>query len=125
MSIEFPYPRLHAYQTATALLATVDILAATLPRGHADLAGRLRRAASSIQANIAEGAGELAAPEKARFYRLALRSATECGALVDQCREVMRSDDDAAYEASVLLDRVVAMTTRLVQRFGGSESGSG
>jgi four helix bundle protein len=82
MTIEFPYTRLHAYQAATAFVVTVDIITASLPRGRAYLVDRLRRAATSIQANIAEGAGEFSAPDKARFYRMALRSAVECGALL-------------------------------------------
>jgi hypothetical protein len=51
MTIEFPYTRLHAYQAATAFVVTVDIITASLPRGRAYLVDRLRRAATSIQAN--------------------------------------------------------------------------
>ncbi len=118
MTIEFPYTRLHAYQAATAFVVTVDVLTATLPRGRAYLVDQLRRAATSIQANIAEGAGEFSPPDKARFYRMALRSATECGALLDQCSDLKLSDEDAVFEAKVLLSRIVGMTTRLVKRFG-------
>ena len=118
--MEFPYSRLHAYQAAAAFVVTVDVITTALPRGRAYLVDQLRRAAtSSIQANLAEGAGEFSAPDKARFYRMALRSAAECGALLDQCADLKLSDEDAVYEARVLLDRVIAMTTRLVQRFSG------
>ena len=37
----------------------------------ASLADQLQRAATSIPLNIADGAGEFSASEKARFYRMA------------------------------------------------------
>jgi len=116
--MEFPYTRLHAYQSAAAFVVCVDVIAAALPRGRAYLVDQLRRAATSVQANIAEGAGEFSPPDKARFYRIALRSATECGSLLDTCQNLKLCNADALYEARVLLDRVIGMTTRLVQRFG-------
>lgn len=122
MSTAFPFSRLHAYQAATSFVIRVDSIAGMLPRGRAYLVDQLRRAASSIQANIAEGAGEFSPPDKARFYRMALRSASECGALLDQCRGLELSEERAVEEAYVLLDRIVAMTTGLVRRFGGGGS---
>ncbi len=115
--MEFPYTRLHAYQAAAAFVVSVDLVTAALPRGRAYLVAPLRRASLSIQANIAEGAAELSPPDKARFYRMALRSAAECASLLDACAKLSLSDGDALYEARVLLDRVIAMTTRLAQRF--------
>jgi four helix bundle protein len=50
----------------------------TLPWGN-----QLRRATTSICLNIAEGAGEFSAKEKAPFYRIAKRAATECAAILD------------------------------------------
>ena len=64
---EFEHERLDVYKAAIEFLVLADALAATLPRGRAYLADQLRRAASSIPFNIAEGAGELAAEEKCRF----------------------------------------------------------
>ena len=63
----FPYSRLEVYQAATTFVASVDYVAAALPRGRGYLVNQLRRAALSIQANIAEGAGEFRPPEKVRF----------------------------------------------------------
>jgi four helix bundle protein len=116
----FPYSRLDAYHAAASFVVVVDAITATLPRGRAYLVDQLRRASTSIQANIAEGAGEFSAPDKARFYRMALRSASECGALLDACANLKLADARALGEAGEVLDRVMAMTTRLVQRFGGS-----
>jgi four helix bundle protein len=64
---EFERERLDVYKAALELLLIADAVAAALPRGRGNLADQLRRAASSISFNIAEGAGEFASDEKARF----------------------------------------------------------
>ncbi len=56
--------------------------------GRAYLSDQLQRAALSIALNIAEGAGEYAVDEKARFYRMAKRSATECAGVLDVCQRL-------------------------------------
>ena len=63
-----------------------------LPRGRAFLSDQLHRAAVSIPLNIAEGAGEFSQGEKARFYRIARRSATECAAILDVCGRLNLAD---------------------------------
>lgn len=79
----FTHERLEAYQQALTFLGLAYAYAASLPRGTAFLADQLRRAATSILLNIAEGAGEASPAEKARFYRIARRSALECAAILD------------------------------------------
>jgi four helix bundle protein len=120
----FPYTRLEAYQAAASFVVLIDGITSALPRGRAYLVDQLRRASMSIQANLAEGAGEFSALDKARFYRMALRSASECGALIDVCANLKLSDERSVDEARGMLDRVVGMTTRLVRRFSDG-SGSG
>jgi four helix bundle protein len=83
---QFTHDRLDVYRASTTFLTQADSVAANLPRGRAYVADQLRRAALSIALNVAEGAGELAAADKARFYRMARRSATECAAILDACR---------------------------------------
>ena len=73
----FEHDRLDMYKAAIEFLALADTIAGALPRGRAYLVDQLRRAATSISLNIAEGAGEFAPADKARFYRMARRSATE------------------------------------------------
>ncbi len=118
--MEFPHTRLDAYHAAAEFVVAADVLARGLPRGRAYLVDQLRRASLSIQANIAEGAGEFSPPDKARFYRMALRSASECAALLDACRRLRLCDDQSLAEAEEMLDRVMAMVTGLVTRFAGS-----
>ncbi len=78
--MDFPHTRLDAYHAAATFVVIADAITQTLPCGRAYLVDQLRRASLSIQANIAEGAGDFSAPDKARFYRMALRSASECAA---------------------------------------------
>jgi four helix bundle protein len=51
------FQRLDVYQRAIELLAVVSEIIEDLPRGHAERADQLIRAAESIVRNIAEGAG--------------------------------------------------------------------
>ena len=60
-----------------------------MPRRWRNLIDQLQRAALSILLNIAEGAGEFAPAEKARFYRIAQRSAIECRAALEAARKLM------------------------------------
>ena len=119
---EFEHERLDVYKAALELLVLADAVAATLPRGRGYLADQLRRAASSIAFNIAEGAGEFASDEKAPFYRMARRSATESAAIFDACRVLSLTTEPASQAGRAILLRIVAMLTAMVKKSG---SGSG
>ena len=69
----------------------------------------------TILLNIAEGAGEYASSEKIRFYRMAKRSATECAAIFDLCRELQLIEEKCYVEVRELLARIVAMLIRMAQ----------
>jgi four helix bundle protein len=120
---EFEHERLDVYKAAIELLVLADAVAATLPRGRGYLADQLRRA-SSISFNIAEGAGEFASDEKARFYRMARRSATASAAIFDACRILSLTTEPSAQAGRAILLRIVAMLTAMVKK-SGSGSGSG
>ena len=121
---EFEHERLDVYKAAIQFLVLADAVAGALPRGRGYLADQLRRAASSISFNIAEGAGEFASEEKARFYRMARRSATESAAILDACRALALTNDESPEAGRGILLRIVAMLTAMVKR-SGSGSGSG
>ena len=124
---EFEHERLDVYKAAIELLVLADAVAATLPRGRgylADQLRRVRRAASSISFNIAEGAGEFANDEKARFYRIARRSATASAAIFDACRVLSLTTEASSQAGRAVLLRIVAMLTAMVKK-SGSDSGSG
>ncbi len=121
----FDHEKLDVYQAAIEFVALADDIVEHLPRGRGYLADQLQRSATSVPLNIAEGAGEFSPSEKARFYRMARRSATECAAVLDVARR-LRLVDDARYEAGrELLLRIVAMLVQMVRRASESGTGSG
>jgi four helix bundle protein len=85
-----------------------------MPGGRMGIDSQLMRAATSIPLNIAEGAGEFSAKDKARFYRIARRSATESAAALDVCVRVGLAGEVEVQPGRTLLRRVVAMLTKMV-----------
>ena len=99
----FDHEKLDVYNAAIDFVALADDVIEHLPRGRGYLADQLQRAATSIALNIAEGAGEFSKKDKARFCRMALRSGTECAALLDVCRKLKLVDEKAASSGRDLL----------------------
>ena len=54
----FDHDKMDVYKVAIEFIGLADEIVAKLPRGRAYLADQLRRAATSVVLNIAEGAGE-------------------------------------------------------------------
>lgn len=114
-SAQFDHDRLDVYHAAIDFIGLAGEIVEALPRGRAYVKDQLGRASLSIATNLAEGAGEFKRKDKARFYRMAARSATECAAIVDVCRKLRIVDDALAQRARERLLRVVAMLTRLAK----------
>jgi len=112
----FDHENLDIYQVAIEFVALADEVVEHLPRGRRYLADQLQRASLSVPLNIAEGAGEF---NKRRFYRMALRSATECAAILDVCRRLKLA------HGPVIFLRIVSMLTRLVKSEKESGTGTG
>jgi four helix bundle protein len=121
----FDHERLDVYRRALELVVVAHEVAANLPKGRGYLTDQLRRAATSVPLNIAEGAGEFAPKDKARFYRIARRSATESAAILDVCRDLELLAEDHHQRARDLLIRIVSMLTRLAQSREAAHSSSG
>ena len=85
-----------------------------LPKGHADLADQLRRAAQSVPQNIAEGCGRTTRADKAKHYTIARGSAMECASHFDVMRVDELIDAELYAQANELLERIVAMLTKLI-----------
>ncbi len=115
----FDHERWDVYQAALELVILISDIVEQLPRGKAYLADQLQRAGTSVPLNIAEGAGEDAINEKARFYRMARRSATECASILDVCHRLRLLDENRYAEGRTLLLRIVAMLTKM----GRAETG--
>jgi four helix bundle protein len=117
----FDHERLEVYRQAIDFVALADVLIEALPRGRSALADQLHRAATSVVLNIAEGAGEFCGHEKARFYRMAKRSATECAAALDVLRVLNLADGARLDAGRQMLLRVVSMLVKLVRSVAGED----
>ena len=108
------FQRLDVYQRAIEFLALVYDVVDELPRGHADRADQLTRAAESVVRNIAEGAGRWSEADSANRYKIARGEAMECAASLDVMR-LRKVITDARYaRGGQLLEGVVAMLTKMV-----------
>ena len=117
----FDHERLDVYQAAIDFVALANEVVERLPRGRGYLADQLQRAATSVPLNVAEGAGEFSGNEKARFYRMAKRSATECAAILDVCRRLSLIEEARFGEGRELLLRIVSMLTKMVRSLARAE----
>ena len=108
--------RLPVYFLARDLDARSGRICAVIARARPDLADQLRRAAASVTLNIAEGAGEYRPLEKARFYRIARRSASECTGILDVILDHgLLTAGELRFERE-LARRIVAQLVRLCKR---------
>ena len=113
---ELDHERLDVYQRALDFVVEATAIRRALPQGCGALADQLDRAAVSIALNIAEGAGEFAPREKARFYRIARRSATESAAVLDVARRMGVASSAEVQAAKATLREIVAMLVRLAKK---------
>ena len=105
--------KLFVYSRALDALTACEEIARRVPAYRSDIIDQLRRASVSITANLAEGAGEFSPADKAKYYRIARRSASECGALLDAIERVIPDPPDTT-KAHALLNEVVALSTNVV-----------
>ena len=111
----FDHERLDVYQTALDFLELTDSLVASLPRGRANLSDQLSRAALSILANVAEGAGKTSPADKRRHYTIARGSSTESAALLDACYRLKLVSESEHRRGKEMLLRIVAMLVKLAR----------
>ena len=111
----FDHDKLDVYQTAIDWVSLAHDIADAPPRGSGNLADQLQRASSSITLNIAEGAGEFSGAEKARFYRIAKRSATECAAALDVAKRRSCITHEHYTQGRSVLLRIVGMLVKLAR----------
>jgi len=105
----FHVQTLDVYKCAVAFLPLGYTLAAL---GDGELASQLRRAALSINLNIAEGSGRFGKDER-RFLIIARGSALECAAVLD-AMQVVGLADPRIPDGHTLLVRIVSMLTKMI-----------
>ena len=108
------FQKLDVYQRSIDFLALTHRVRERLPKGHADLADQLRRAAQSVPQNIAEGCGRTTRADKAKHYAIARGSAMESASHLDVMRVDELIDTELYARGIELLERIVAMLTKLI-----------
>ncbi len=112
---DFDHERMEVYRRALQFVTFADQIRPQILRRRGGLANQMDRASASIVLNIAEGAGEFAKREKARFYRIARRSATECAGILDILRELGLVEQAKLEIGKEQLRMIVAMLIGLVK----------
>ena len=113
--MQFDHEKMNVYRLAIQFQLQVAQLTERLPKGKGYLTDQLNRAALSICLNIAEGAGEFSKKDKARFYRISKRSATECAAVIDVCDNLKLADVSLLMDCRKSLISIVSMLIKLVK----------
>ena len=112
------YERLEVYQVAQEFFKIAIEIIKHLPAGHADLADQIKRAAQSCMQNIGEGAGKRTPADCRKYFDNARGSAMECGVHLDICNVANLAERELIQKGKGLLEREVAMLTRLGQSQG-------
>jgi four helix bundle protein len=110
----FAFERLIVYQRAIDFSDNVCELTTTFPRGYYFLTDQLNRAALSIPANIAEGNGRFAKPDRKNFFGIARGSVQECVPLLELARRrtLLEPDRHAATKSD--LEETARMLSGLI-----------
>jgi len=108
-----PTPRLLAHDLALEAAARAIALAAAVPPRLRPIADQLLRAAASVPANLAEGRGRTGR-DRVHHLRIAYGSALEAASHLEPLARVGAVDPRRAPRALALLDRVRALTWRLI-----------
>jgi len=112
----FAHQRLDAYHVALELYRGVELLAAGLPRGYADLKDQLRRSAAATVRHVAEGANRVAPRDKAARFALARAECGECEATLEMAEVVGVGAPGPVRSLRRDADRVAAMLVGLLRR---------
>ena len=108
------FQRLDVYQRAIEFLALVFDVTGELPKGHAERADQLVRAAESVVRNIAEAAGRCSPADCAKHHKIARGEAMECAASLDVMRIRGVISEERYARGIRLLEGVVAMLTKMI-----------
>jgi four helix bundle protein len=84
-------------------------------KGHRNAKDQRLRASQAIPLNIAEGNGKATDGDRRRYFEIARGSALECGAVQDVLQVCNAISSEENNKAKALLDRIVAMLTKLGQ----------
>ena len=111
----FGHEKLDVYRLAIEYVGWVFHFCEDL-KGNRNAKDQIIRASQSIPLNIAEGNGKATDGDRRRYFEIARGSALECAAVQDVLQVCGALSVDENSKGKVLLDRMVAMLTRLGQR---------
>ncbi len=111
----FGHEKLDAYRAAIEYVGWAFRLCEQL-KAHRNAEDQLLRASQAIPLSIAEGNGKATEGERRRFFEIARGSALECGAIQNVLEVCGAPAPEENANAKKLLDRIVAMLTKLGQR---------
>lgn len=111
----FGHEKLDVYRAAIEYVGWAYSFCQNL-KGHRHAKDQLVRPSQAIPLNVAEGNGKATAGDRRRFFEIARGSALECGAIQDVLQVCGAIDVAENAKAKALLDRIVAMLTKLGQR---------
>jgi len=109
----FSHETLDVYQVSLKYNSWVHSHCGTLGGTDRHAKDQLLRASLSISLNIAEGNGRVTEGDRRRFFEIARSSALECAAIQDVLEIYNAISSEKNHEGKKLLDRIVAMLTRL------------
>jgi four helix bundle protein len=112
----FDFRHFEVYVKARYLFRGTYQLALAIPKEDAFLRYQLLRAALSIKTNIAEGSSDYLPMEKARFYRIARRSAYETAGLLEEVEHLLRLNDTVCDPLYQQLRQISASLYKLGRR---------
>jgi four helix bundle protein len=122
--MSFGHEKLDVYRLAIEYVGWAYRLCESL-KGHRNAKDQIIRASQAIPLNIAEGNGKATEGDRRRYFEIACGSALECAAVRDVlevCGAMPTGDNSRGKE---LLDRIVAMLTKLGRRgYAISENGT-
>jgi four helix bundle protein len=112
----FGHEQLDVYRAAIEYVGWAYRLCESLKGKHRNARDQLLRASQGIPLNIAEGNGKATEGDRRRFFEIARGSALECAAVQDVLEVCGALSSDENAKGKELLDRIVAMLTKLGQR---------
>jgi four helix bundle protein len=118
----FDHEKLDVYQLELKFLAwatefLVELSANPSPVNKRELTDQLDRASLSALLNTAEGNGRRQGKQRAKFFDDARGSAIECAACLDASVAKGISTTQRVQSGKELLERIVSMLSKLVERF--------
>jgi four helix bundle protein len=108
----FGHEKLDVYQASIEYVGWAYRLCGAI-KGQRHARDQLLRASQSIPLNIAEGNGKATEGDRRRYFEIARGSALECAAVQDMLVVCGALDPAESVKAEAMLDRMVAMLTRL------------